>query len=91
MTPESRTLTQTIHHLAPIGLALVDAASHLAYMHELLPKRGELNYEFEQLVQIIARIDQRYEAANEALLAAVMQIEHDKLVPTPLPLRGEAA
>jgi len=91
VTPESRILAQAIHTLAPIGASLTDCATHLASMAELLPKRGELNIEFERLVEIIARIHDRYIDADEALLAAITQLEHDRLVPTPQPLLNELA
>lgn len=89
MTPESRILAQCIHALAPIGASLIDCATHLAGMHELLPQRGELNLESARLVAIIARIDQRYNDANDALIAAITRLEHDRLVPTPQPLAHE--
>jgi hypothetical protein len=84
--PASHTLRETIRDLAPIGTALINAAAHLAEMRDQLPPRGPLTEEFRELVACLAYIERTYRNADEALLVAYTQLEHQERVPRPLAL-----
>lgn len=88
-TPDPVTVTrELIRDLHPIGTALVDCASRLAAIKELLPARGELVDEFRELVTTLAWVEATYRNADEALLHAYTLLEHGNRVPNPKPLNG---
>jgi hypothetical protein len=85
-----RTAAQLSLQMHPIGTALTDCASRLAYIRELLPQRGELVEEFRELVTTLAWIERTYRDADEALTKVAYELQHAQDVPHPLPLNGSA-
>jgi hypothetical protein len=88
MSTPTRTIQNAVLAMHPIGTALTDAASRLAYIRELLPARGELVEEFRELVTTLAWIERTYRDADEALAAAAYALQHAQDVPNPQPLNG---
>lgn len=76
--------------LHPLGGALIDAATHLAELSDLLPARGDARAEFGELVKVIAYINQLYRLADERLLETAFLLQHARDVPNPLPMRNGA-
>lgn len=87
MTPDPVQVTrELIRDMHPISTALIDCASRLAYIKDLLPPRGELPEEFRELVTTLAWIERVYNDANDRLLDAYTLLEHHQRVPNPIPL-----
>lgn len=76
--------------LHPIGGALIDTATHLAELSDLLPPRGDCRAEFNQLVTVLAYVETLYRIADGRLTDTAYLLQHAQDVPEPLPL-GDAA
>lgn len=72
--------------LHPLGRALIDCATHLADMSDVLPPRGDARHEYDELVAIIAYITELYRNADERLTQTAFLLQHAADVPHPLPL-----
>lgn len=91
-TDYERTLAQVSLDLHPVGNALNVAASHLAYIRELLPQRGELVAEFEELVAALAYLEAAYQKADQTLIDLALSAYIERpLNYQPLPLASSAA
>lgn len=87
----ARIAAQLALQMHPIGTALIACATHLALLNEITPARGEQRDLLNDLGKALAYIHDTYRDADERLAEAALVIDHERLVPNPLPLRDEAA
>lgn len=78
---------QLCRDLGPLGGALIDAATHLADMNDLIAIRGDARHEYNELVKVLAYVERAYRDADEKLAAAAFLLQHAEDVPSPLPLK----
>jgi hypothetical protein len=73
MTDAEIQLARVALDLHPVGNALDQINSHLAYIRELLPKRGELVDEFNDLTAAHAYAQQAYTQADNTLTSIALK------------------